>query len=48
MIEIEFSALSRQCLNRRIPKLELLEKEFLSLIAERDSNNIAEGMLRKN
>ena len=40
MIEIEFSALSRQCLNRRIPKLEQLEKEILSLIAERDSNNI--------
>lgn len=40
MIEIEFSALSRQCLNRRIPKLEQLEKEILSLIAKRDSNNI--------
>jgi transposase len=36
MIEIAFSALSRLCLNRRIPTLERLEKEVLALITERD------------
>lgn len=40
MIEIEFSALSRQCLNRRIPSIAKLEHEILTLIAERDSKNI--------
>lgn len=35
MIEIEFSALSRQCLNRRIPTIEKLEQEILALVAER-------------
>jgi hypothetical protein len=40
MIEIEFSALSRFCLNRRIPTLEQLEKEILTLVAERDSQHI--------
>jgi transposase len=30
MIEIEFSALARLCLNRRIPTLELLKKEVLA------------------
>jgi len=35
MIEIEFSALSRECLNRRIPTLELLAKEVLALVKER-------------
>lgn len=37
MIEIEFSALARQCLNRRIPTMEQLEREILSLIEERSS-----------
>ncbi len=32
MIEIEFSALSKQCLNRRIPTKELLEKEILTIV----------------
>jgi hypothetical protein len=32
MIEIEFSALARQCLNRRIPTLQRLEEEALALI----------------
>jgi hypothetical protein len=40
MIEIEFSALSRQCLKRRIPTIEKLEQEILALVAERTSQNI--------
>jgi hypothetical protein len=40
MIEIEFSALSRQCLNRRIPTIEILEQELLALVAQRASNKI--------
>ncbi len=40
MIEIEFSALSRQCLNRRIPSKELLAKEVLAIIKERSDKQI--------
>jgi hypothetical protein len=40
MIEIEFSALSRQCLNRRIPTIEKLELEILALVAERTAQQI--------
>lgn len=40
MIEIEFSALARLCLNRRIPTMEELEVEVLALIAERDRKRI--------
>ncbi len=40
MIEIEFSALSRQCLNRRIPTIEKLEQEILALVAERAEQKI--------
>ena len=40
MIEIEFSALSRQCLNRRIPTIEELAREVLALVAERDRKHI--------
>ena len=40
MIEIEFSALSKQCLNRRIPTQELLEKEILIIVKERDNQSI--------
>jgi recombinational DNA repair ATPase RecF len=40
MIEIEFSALSRECLDRRIPTLEHLEKEVLALVTERDAKQI--------
>ncbi len=40
MIEIEFSALSRQCLNRRIPTLEQLEREVLTLVREREDKAI--------
>ncbi len=40
MIEIEFSALSRLCLDRRIPSQELLEREVLSLVAQRKAAKI--------
>jgi transposase len=40
MIEIEFSALARRCLNRRIPTIEKLESEVLALIAERREKRI--------
>ncbi len=40
MIEIEFSALARQCLNRRIPLQEELEREVLALLAERMAKGI--------
>jgi len=40
MIEIEFSALARQCLHRRIPTIEELTREILALVAERDAKRI--------
>jgi hypothetical protein len=40
MIEIEFSALSRQCLNRRIPTMEIMEREVLALVQEREDKAI--------
>jgi transposase len=40
MIECEFSALSRLCLNRRIPTIERLKKEVLALIKERSEKKI--------
>ncbi len=40
MIEIEFSALARQCLNSRIPTKELLEKKVLTLVKERSDQKI--------
>jgi hypothetical protein len=40
MIEIEFSALSRQCLDRRIPSIEQLEKEILAIVKERNDKKI--------
>lgn len=40
MIEIEFSALARQCLHRRIPTIALLEQEILALVRERDDKQI--------
>jgi DDE superfamily endonuclease len=36
MIEIEFSALARQCLHRRIPTQERLAQEVLALVKERN------------
>ena len=35
MIEIEFSALSKQCLDQRIPTIEKLTKEVLAIVNER-------------
>jgi hypothetical protein len=40
MIEIEFSALARQCLNRRIPSQEELAREVLAFLAERMAKGI--------
>lgn len=40
MIEIEFSALSRQCLNRRIPCFEQMQSEILALVQEREDKGI--------
>lgn len=40
IIEIEFSALARQCLNRRIPTQDMLEKEVLTLVKERNDKKI--------
>ena len=40
MIEMEFSALSRQCLKLRIPTIEKLEREILALVAERTEQKI--------
>lgn len=40
MIEIEFSALARQCLDRRIPSQEKLSKEIVAIIQERNNKQI--------
>jgi transposase len=40
MIEIEFSAISRLCLDRRIPSKEKLEKEVLQIVKERTCKQI--------
>jgi DDE superfamily endonuclease len=40
MIEIEFSAVARQCLDRRIPTIEQLGKEVLALVKERSEKKI--------
>ena len=40
MIEIEFSAISRLCLNRRIPSQAELEKEGLAIVKERSKEGI--------
>ncbi len=40
MIEIEFSALSKQCLNRRIASKERLESEVLMIVKERSEKQI--------
>lgn len=40
MIEIEFSALSRQCLDRRIPCMKKLESEVLTFFKERSQKGI--------
>jgi hypothetical protein len=40
MIEIEFSALSKQCLNRRIATKDQLEKEVTAIVKEREEKAI--------
>lgn len=40
LIEIEFSALSKQCLNRRIGSQELLTKEVTAIVKEREEKAI--------
>jgi len=40
MIECEFSAMVRQCLNRRIPTIKQLEKEVLAIVKERNEKKI--------
>jgi len=40
MIELEFSALARLCLHRRIPTIEKLTYEILALVAERNAKAI--------
>ena len=40
MIEIEFSALTRLCLNRRIPTIEQLESELIALITQRAKKKV--------
>jgi hypothetical protein len=40
MIEIEFSALVKQCLNRRIPTKKELEDEILTIVKERNDKQI--------
>jgi hypothetical protein len=40
MIEVEFSALSKQCLNRRIATKEELSKEVLAIVKEREEKAI--------
>ncbi len=40
MIEIEFSAISRLCLDRRIPSKEKLAKEVLAIVKERNEKRI--------
>jgi len=37
-IEIELSALTRLCLDRRIPSQDLLEREVLSLVVQRKAD----------
>lgn len=40
MIEIEFSALARLCLNRRIPTFDKLRSEVLALVQERSERQV--------
>jgi hypothetical protein len=40
MIEIEFSAIARQCLNRRIPTIEQVETSVLAIVKERNDKKI--------
>ena len=39
-IEIEFSALARECLHRRIPSFDTLEREIMTLVEERQTKAV--------
>jgi hypothetical protein len=40
MIEIEFSAIARTCLDRRIPTIDKLLREVMAIVKERDAKRI--------
>jgi hypothetical protein len=40
MAEIELSAISKQCLDRRIPEQDRLEQEVLACVEERNEHSI--------
>lgn len=40
MVELEFSALARQCLNRRIPTREQLQTQVLAWASERNEQAV--------
>ncbi|HLM59412.1 MAG TPA: IS630 family transposase, partial [Pyrinomonadaceae bacterium] len=40
MAELELSAISRQCLSRRIPEIETLSRELESIVKERNELKI--------
>lgn len=40
MAEIELSAISKQCLDRRIPTQEQLEREVLACVKERNAQKM--------
>jgi hypothetical protein len=40
MIEIEFSAIARQCLDRRIPTIDRVKKEVMAIVKERDDKKV--------
>lgn len=40
MIEVEFSALSKQCLSRRIPTKEILEQQLMAIVEQRNDKGI--------
>lgn len=40
MIEIEFSVIARQCLNQRIPTMELLEQAVLAIVSDRFAKKV--------
>jgi hypothetical protein len=40
MAEIEFSALAKQCLDRRIATIEILEQEVMAWVKERNEKKV--------
>lgn len=40
MVELEFSALSKQCLDRRIPCQQQLEREILTWVEARNAKRV--------